>query len=566
MTDYLGNSSSTTLGLRLRDIVRMLFPGDGSLDIEREHSTYNPAALRPRRPSVCGQARLPPYPFALRLFAAQYTYIGTIFAFVPKETFEARLQKAYEGPPDLADREACLAYAQVLVILAFGQMYSVNQWSGFEGPPGFEYFTLALQFLPDIHEDGSILFVEVLALVGYFMQNLNRRDAAFLYLGVALRMAVSLALHQEVFDPQMDEAVREHRRRLWWSVYSLDRILCAKSGHPITILDEDIGVALPSPLPGIEPETCSPTVLLHYTELSRILGRIMKTIYRKDRKSGSSLIASVQSIMTSLQNWHRELPDTLRFDPDKLGISRESVSTFLHYHQCINMTARPLLFHVVQKRLENGVAEKEEDWKQGLTATTVGVIETCIAAARDTITMMAFAAQKDLVATYGYMDGEHAFSAATVLVMVCVAFPYNARDIMAMDTALELLRSMTERGNSHMGARYQLLLRLRSLMVYPTAGVPQVGTSSQAGVVPPFDSNPAAMPNAGACPAMEMPSLPAMDNVELEEMFAFDVNATGDFGLWEAGYTNPDVDMEHEMSQWNSTVAQHLDYAPRDSF
>ncbi|KAJ9630863.1 Transcriptional activator [Taxawa tesnikishii (nom. ined.)] len=475
---YLGNSSSTTLGLRLRDIVRMLFPGDGSLDIEREHSTYNPAALRPRRPSVCGQARLPPYPFALRLFAAQYTYIGTIFAFVPKETFEARLQKAYEGPPDLADREACLAYAQVLVILAFGQMYSVNQWSGFEGPPGFEYFTLALQFLPDIHEDGSILFVEVLALVGYFMQNLNRRDAAFLYLGVALRMAVSLALHQEVFDPQMDEA----------------------------------------------------------------------------------------SIMTSLQNWHRELPDTLRFDPDKLGISRESVSTFLHYHQCINMTARPLLFHVVQKRLENGVAEKEEDWKQGLTATTVGVIETCIAAARDTITMMAFAAQKDLVATYGYMDGEHAFSAATVLVMVCVAFPYNARDIMAMDTALELLRSMTERGNSHMGARYQLLLRLRSLMVYPTAGVPQVGTSSQAGVVPPFDSNPAAMPNAGACPAMEMPSLPAMDNVELEEMFAFDVNATGDFGLWEAGYTNPDVDMEHEMSQWNSTVAQHLDYAPRDSF
>lgn len=53
------------------------------------------------------------------------------------------------------------------------------------------------------------------------------------------------------------------------------RILCAKSGNPITILDEDIGVLPPSRLPH-EPEIGSATVLLHYTELSRILGKIMK--------------------------------------------------------------------------------------------------------------------------------------------------------------------------------------------------------------------------------------------------------------------------------------------------
>jgi hypothetical protein len=60
-------------------------------------------------------------------------------------------------------------------------MYSVNQWIGEEGPPGFKYFKHALRFLPDIHEEGSILFVEVLCYVAYYMQNLNRRDAAFLY-------------------------------------------------------------------------------------------------------------------------------------------------------------------------------------------------------------------------------------------------------------------------------------------------------------------------------------------------------------------------------------------------
>lgn len=60
-------------------------------------------------------------------------------------------------------------------------MYSVNQWSGDDGPPGFKYFKHALRFLPDIHEEGSIFFVDVLCYVAYYMQNLNRRDAAFLY-------------------------------------------------------------------------------------------------------------------------------------------------------------------------------------------------------------------------------------------------------------------------------------------------------------------------------------------------------------------------------------------------
>ena len=49
----------------------------------------------------------------------------------------------------------------------------------------------SLKFLPDIHEEGSVLFVEVLSLIGYFMQILNRRDAAFLYV---CRLCISLSL------------------------------------------------------------------------------------------------------------------------------------------------------------------------------------------------------------------------------------------------------------------------------------------------------------------------------------------------------------------------------------
>ncbi|KAL1652260.1 Transcriptional activator [Diplodia intermedia] len=239
---YLGNSSSTSFGLRLRSFFETFRRFDQDLSIEVQYPTYNPAAWPKRRPSVAEAPKLPPRDFAKMLYHAQYKYIGTIFSFVEPHVFDERLEKVYTGTLDLSDREACLEFCQVLVILAYGQLYSVNQWDGHDGPPGFDYFMQALQFLPDTHDEGSVLFVEVLSLVGYFMQNLNRRDAAFLYA----------------------------------------RILCAKSGNPITILDEDIGVSPPSRLPH-EPEISSATVLFHYTELSRILGKIMKGKDEVDR-------------------------------------------------------------------------------------------------------------------------------------------------------------------------------------------------------------------------------------------------------------------------------------------
>jgi len=511
--------------------------------------------------------KLPPMDIARRLFAAQYTYIGTIFFFTDPEAFEELLEEAYGGLPDVNDKESCLAYAKVLMILAFGQLYSINQWIGFKGPPGIDYFTHALELLPDAHEDGSILCVETLAYVGYFMQNMNRRDAAFVYIGMALRMAVNLGLHQEVSLPGLDATTREHRRRVWWSIYSLDRILCVKSGNPITILDEDIGVAMPSRLPN-EAEYCPAVVLRHYTELSRILGDVMNLIYRRTPKTGSRLVESVKSIILSLSRWHASLPSELRFDAATLAKSRESVSTFLHYYQCINMTARPLLFHVVQKRLKSGATDKERDWQAGLSNTTVKVIEMCISAAHETINMMRIASQRDLVATYGYMDGEHAFSAAIVLVMVCGAFPANPTNTAAMNAGLELLQGMGQRGNSQIRARYELLAHLKAVIMREStavlstttspafsAGSPTLFKPKLTGGLDPHLNLPLGLAGFGGEPS----SLPFADDTALGDIF-YDVNMSvageDDFGLWEEGFANP---AGYDLSQWTEAAQMAMD-------
>ncbi|KAJ3561351.1 hypothetical protein NPX13_g8982 [Xylaria arbuscula] len=65
--------------------------------------------------------------------------------------------------------------------------------------------------------------------------------------GIVVRMAFHLGLHRcpsrypnfGVHDAMM-------RRRLWWSIYCLDRLVCQTLGSPLGIKDDDLDVCLPS--------------------------------------------------------------------------------------------------------------------------------------------------------------------------------------------------------------------------------------------------------------------------------------------------------------------------------
>lgn len=123
-------------------------------------------------------------------------------------------------------------------------------------------------------------------------------------------------------------------------------------------------------------------------------------IYRKKPRSGSNLVMSVQSITNDLSGWLRQVPDRLRIDFTTLDapINRESVSINLHFYSCVNMTARPLVFYVIQRRLDAGVLDASaEDWKGGLAPNTVAVIDSCITAARATTMIMDAAAKQNLI-------------------------------------------------------------------------------------------------------------------------------------------------------------------------
>lgn len=137
--------------------------------------------------------------------------------------------------------------------------------------------------------------------------------------GVALRLSVDLGLHVEDSDPDLDaldikmeagtagkasrlgrrQWTRDLRRRLWWSVYSLDRLVSVCVGRPFGITDQVITTEFPSLLddrdvktsgflkPSLEysPPT-SKLVTHHYFRLRLLQSEILQVLqYRQAQQA-----------------------------------------------------------------------------------------------------------------------------------------------------------------------------------------------------------------------------------------------------------------------------------------
>lgn len=83
--------------------------------------------------------------------------------------------------------------------------------------------------------------VPVLALMAIYLIEINRRDAAYVYTNLALHIAVTHGAARHCID--------EASKRVFWSVYVLDRWLGCLMGRPPTLADEAIRLPLPVDVP-----------------------------------------------------------------------------------------------------------------------------------------------------------------------------------------------------------------------------------------------------------------------------------------------------------------------------
>ncbi|KAK0386583.1 hypothetical protein NLU13_6418 [Sarocladium strictum] len=389
-------------------------------------------------------------------------FIGNYHPLFLEVTFMQEMDAVYRRELTPSSLWLCKFY----VLMALGEIYTNRRGAEGSGTvPGTRYYERAVYMFQDhdLHEEPCLMHVEILTLLGWASNIFGRVRTAYYYSGTAVRLAMSMGMHRAVSSTStLTPVERESRRRTWWVLYFFDRFSASKLGQPVAVRDEDIDVEMPS-MEGLteeeKKEFLDPQPLITNTRLGRIIGNILTDIYGASKSRRGLCIRGVHGILKQLRSWHDELPNDLRLKEH--GTPRPVASLHLAYNQCIIQTTRPVLLHLFKtqfqldraesQRIQEGQeAEQQQATRSGLpqsfSPVTLALAESCVNAAKSTSRVVEGLFLDGAVASYGYWDAHHIFSAALILVISAVMNPTTATS-EALETLLSILRSMKTDGN-----------------------------------------------------------------------------------------------------------------------
>ncbi|KAF5978686.1 positive activator of transcription [Fusarium coicis] len=285
-----------------------------------------------------------------------------------------------------------------------------------------------------------------------FMKEIDavyRREVVPSALWLSMRLAQSLGMHRSASrHTTLTPVERESRRRTWWVLYFFDRFSASKLGQPITVRDDDIDVEMPS-MDGLTKdemaEFLDPQNLITNIKLAKIIGNILTHIYGIPKATNGLYIHQVHGILKQLREWHDELQPDMRVK--ERGTPRPVASLHLAYNQCIIQTTRPVLLHLFKTQFQLGTKVREDaSPRQNVSSITLALAESCVNAAQASSRIAEGLFLDGSIATFGYWDAHHIFSAAMILIMSAVMKP-TAVNSDHLETLLSVLRSLKNDGN-----------------------------------------------------------------------------------------------------------------------
>ncbi|OQO00557.1 hypothetical protein B0A48_13047 [Cryoendolithus antarcticus] len=195
----------------------------------------------------------------------------------------------------------------------------------------------------------------ILLQVSYSFFNKVGPNAWYL-VGVGIRIAIGIGLHtaptQAVLAMPFSE--QEYRKRLFYCLYMMDRLVSISLGRPFGIQDEDIEVELFTDANGAAAQAgpsrlqlhlhSSPlSVPLHIVRLRRIAGRIFTRVYsgRNKHLNAAQRDDILQTLHSELIDWRRSMPFPLPVS-HALPVPQFSTAWYdLNYYQHVLMLYRP---------------------------------------------------------------------------------------------------------------------------------------------------------------------------------------------------------------------------------
>ncbi|KAF9893491.1 hypothetical protein FE257_010803 [Aspergillus nanangensis] len=331
---------------------------------------------------------------------------------VSSHTVEPQLQNGFYA--DLDDRHFhCL----LNLVFALGSQFGNTVDHSNRSQVGMVFFERAKDLINfDMLLQGNIFLVQILTLMGQFLQSTDMASVCWNIVGLAVRIAQGIGLHQDhdAYDQasssrrNISQVDMEMRNRAWAACVLLDRVFSMTYGRPLMIrpsmsqrsvlpfaIDDDVlcrgaGEALHSLYDGSGDEDSGK---------SGITFNFLATAEASEKFKDSTL-QKLFNIDKSLTAWNRNLPEHLKartynfgasenttlFGPRTRPFNRQAIIIHARYLHVRLIMFRPVLSALLHSRSVDNPSKHDESMefamRQGMLEKCV---DLCISSARELV-------------------------------------------------------------------------------------------------------------------------------------------------------------------------------------
>lgn len=294
--------------------------------------------------------QLPSLPPLSALDAYLDVYMKRIFPLFPvfdEPTFRSdmgQLVSLQDADPSGGIQNAIdLSQVPTLVCIYSIICISADEETGTVTEIGTHFLNAAYSLLAHVISTPYLASVQALVLLTLALRGRSKEGQGWQTLGQAIRIAHSIGLHRHASTRHMKspppatansapspgyQGCRKLHSQLWWTCYTLEKLMQLETGRPSAIHDSDCDQTLPEPVPvpaagitvsiGSSPEGQADRQVIDYFQpwasLTRIISSISGHIYRRSGQAQTPrvLLGDTVRLDSALTEWAQSLPPEIR--------------------------------------------------------------------------------------------------------------------------------------------------------------------------------------------------------------------------------------------------------------
>ncbi|PTB69428.1 N-terminal binuclear Zn cluster-containing protein [Trichoderma citrinoviride] len=312
VTHYSGEFSHWNFSMRIKKWIDQSVPNDSSNYPSKSATTfkeyYRAEELQSHSDAMGLLSLLPPRPIADFLVYSFFKHAQTNYFFVEQNWLRAKLDLAYENAAAFTRRD-------VGVSLVDGVENPTEKGSDAftEDAVGVLFYQQAARLLSDVITVSSLECVQACLLLGIYTLPVDASGLAYIYLNLALKLAIQNGMHRKYTVENRDADVVETRNRVWWTVYTIEKRVGIFHGRPTSISGTDVDADFPVHHPDLWSSTSQTDTahILATFELNQQLSKlsreitILRSLPKHEVPEGLKRLAQLHR---ELKSWWDALP------------------------------------------------------------------------------------------------------------------------------------------------------------------------------------------------------------------------------------------------------------------